>query len=130
MNKVLGRHLLIEYYGCDRSVINDKEFLRVNLLEAARKAKATIVTDIFHTFSPQGVSGVVVIAESHLAIHTWPEHGCVSIDIFSCSDTMEPKVIESFLKEALGAKRVVSREFERGKIESQESSPSLEEATI
>lgn len=111
----LGRHLLLEYYDCDLQKINDTDFIRKVLLEAAVKAKATIVTDVFHRFNPHGVSGVVVIAESHLAIHTWPEHACASVDIFSCSNKMRPELIADFLKEALGAQEMTSMELERGR---------------
>ena len=113
----LGRHLLIEYYGCDLDVINSKDKIREALLEAARRANATIITDVFHTFNPHGISGVVVIAESHVAIHTWPEHRCASVDIFSCSNKMNPEVIEGFLKDVFRARKSACRELERGNIE-------------
>jgi len=112
----LGRHLLIEYYGCSPDVINNQELVRAALLEAAKRANATIVTDIFHTFNPQGISGVIVIAESHIAVHTWPEHGCASVDVFSCGDKMTPDVIESFLLDVFKATRSSKTEIERGRI--------------
>ena len=115
MDATLGKHLLIEYYGCDRDRINDVAFLRTTLLEAARRANATIVEDVFHTFNPQGVSGVVVIAESHIAVHTWPERDCAAVDIFSCSDKMQPEVVVQFLKEALRARTTDTTEVIRGK---------------
>lgn len=114
ITKSLGRHLLVEYYGCDLERINDKEFLRDALLEAARRAHATIVTDVFHAFNPHGISGVVVIAESHIAVHTWPEHGCVAIDIFSCGESMRPEVVETFLADVLRAARTTRTEIKRG----------------
>jgi S-adenosylmethionine decarboxylase len=86
------------------------------MVEAARRANATIVTDVFHNFNPHGISGVVVIAESHVAIHSWPEHLCASVDIFSCSDKMTPEVIEDFLKDAFKAEHVVRMEIERGRV--------------
>jgi len=110
----LGRHLLIDYHGCDRELITDTAFVRKVLLEAATRAGATIVTDVFHTFNPHGVSGVVVIAESHLAVHTWPEHGSVAVDVFSCGTKMRPEVIEAFLKDVFRAKTSFVRELERG----------------
>jgi S-adenosylmethionine decarboxylase len=115
MDAPLGRHLLVEYYGCDRERINDVAFLRTALLEAATRANATIVEDVFHTFNPQGVSGVVVIAESHIAVHTWPERGCAAVDIFSCSDKMLPEVVVEFLKNALRARTLDTTEVIRGK---------------
>ncbi len=112
--RALGRHLLIEYYDCSVEVINDRQLVREAMLEAARRANATIVAEVFHTFSPQGISGVVVIAESHIAIHSWPEHRCASVDIFSCSDRMKPEAIIDYLKEVFGAGRVDVAEIERG----------------
>jgi S-adenosylmethionine decarboxylase proenzyme len=111
---VLGRHLLLEFSECDPTLINDREYLRDSMLEAARISNATIVTDVFHHFNPHGLSGVIVIAESHIAVHTWPEHGCASVDIFSCGDRMKPELIESYLREKFKAKESSSRELERG----------------
>lgn len=110
----LGRHLLIELYGCPASLLNDLSFLREAMLGAARDCKATIVTDVFHRFQPHGLSGVVVVAESHLAVHTWPEHGCASVDVFSCGATMQPERVELFLKERLQAASSSLLEVARG----------------
>lgn len=80
----LGTHALIDLEGCDRERIDDVAFVEAAMREAALKAGATIVAQVFHRFAPQGVSGVVVIAESHLAVHTWPEFGAVAVDLFTC----------------------------------------------
>ncbi|WP_243314878.1 adenosylmethionine decarboxylase [Geothrix paludis] len=80
----LGRHLLVEYTGCDAAILADLERITTAMLDAARASGATIVTHSFHHFSPHGVSGAVIIAESHLAIHTWPEHRFAAVDFFSC----------------------------------------------
>ncbi|MCD6443029.1 MAG: adenosylmethionine decarboxylase, partial [Thermotogae bacterium] len=84
--KSLGRHLLAEFYDCDPNILRDLETIREYLKEAAEVANATIVNWTFHQFSPQGVSGVVVIAESHLAIHTWPEYRYAAVDLFTCGE--------------------------------------------
>jgi len=112
--QTLGRHLLIEYYECDEVLLADKERVRGILLEAARRARATIVTDVFHGFSPHGVSGVVVIAESHLAIHTWPEYGYAAVDVFTCNERLDRGVIQEFLREEFRAQNVSSMEVQRG----------------
>ncbi|MBU6153345.1 MAG: adenosylmethionine decarboxylase [Bdellovibrionales bacterium] len=115
MKKVaLGRHLLLEFSGCDRELINSLDHVRECMLESAKLSNAQIVTDVFHRFNPHGLSGVVVIAESHIAIHTWPEHGCASVDVFSCGAAMKPERIEAFLKEKFKAEHSAGREFERG----------------
>ncbi len=110
----LGRHLLLEFFDCDRELIDSLDHVRECMLESARISNARIVTDVFHRFNPHGLSGVVVIAESHIAIHTWPEHGCASVDVFSCGEAMKPEIIEFFLKEKFKSARSVCREFERG----------------
>jgi len=85
-NKYLGRHLIIEVYGCSFEKLNDAEKLRKVMISAAKRAGATILGDFFHKFNPHGVSGIVVIAESHISIHTWPEYGYAAIDIYTCGD--------------------------------------------
>jgi S-adenosylmethionine decarboxylase len=110
----LGRHLLLELFDCDPAAINDLEAVKGALVEAARRAKATIVDVVFHEFNPFGVSGVVVIAESHLSIHTWPEYRYAAVDIFSCGEMLEPEVAASYLVEQFAAERTSAVELQRG----------------
>jgi S-adenosylmethionine decarboxylase len=110
----LGRHLLLELFDCDTDAINNVEGVKGALIEAAKRAQATIVDVVFHEFNPFGVSGVVVIAESHLSIHTWPEHRYAAVDIFSCGDTLQPEVAASYLVEQFGAERTSVVEMQRG----------------
>lgn len=112
--RALGKHLLVEYFGCDVSVISDRARLRELMLSATRASGATIVTDVFHEFNPYGLSGVVVIAESHVAIHTWPEYGCASLDVFTCGEAMDPYLIRDLLGRAFGAGQTYTSEIERG----------------
>lgn len=112
--QALGRQILVEFYDCDRDVLNDEPLIRDIMLEGVRRSGATIVSDTFHTFSPHGVSGAVVIAESHVAIHTWPEHGYAAVDIFTCGETIDPWVIQKYLELGFGAGNVSSMEMKRG----------------
>ena len=98
----------------ERAEAPSSDAIRPLLLEAVRAAGATIVTEIFHNFSPHGVSGVIVIAESHVAIHTWPEHTYAAVDIFSCSATLDQVAMGKDIAAALGAARMESRVIERG----------------
>jgi S-adenosylmethionine decarboxylase proenzyme len=100
---ILGRHYLFDCIDCDVDILKDAVHLRSIMLEGIRLTGATIITDIFHTFSPHGVSGVVVIAESHAAIHTWPEHGSAAVDFFSCSEKLNVQDFFSYVKNALKA---------------------------
>ena len=110
----LGRHLLLELKGCDKEVLNDTGFLREVLLAAAGAAGATVLGESFHHFNPHGVSGVVIIAESHLCIHTWPEYGYAAVDIFTCGDSVKPELAIKPLVEKLGAKDPSYIELKRG----------------
>ncbi len=111
--ETIGRHLIAEYYGCDFNAINNVEYVRNHMCEAAIKIGATVLGEKFHQFSPQGVSGTVVIAESHLSIHTWPEKGYVAVDIFTCGG-LEPNIGFEYLGEVLKAKTGRVQEILRG----------------
>jgi S-adenosylmethionine decarboxylase len=110
----LGRHLLLELFDCDLDAINNLEAVKGALVEAAKRAQATIVDVVFHEFNPFGISGVVVIAESHLSIHTWPEYRYAAVDIFSCGDVLNPEVAANYLVEAFSAERTSVVELQRG----------------
>jgi S-adenosylmethionine decarboxylase proenzyme len=114
MDAPLARHTLLELHGCDTAALNSPADLKELLLEAVRRGRGTIVTEVFHTFSPHGVSGVVVIAESHVAIHTWPERGYAAVDIFSCGTKLDHAAIRDWIRDGLGADRIEIRELTRG----------------
>ena len=117
MSKLLGRHLLVELYGCARARLDDNEFLRSHCVAAAVAMGATVVGVHAHRFQPIGVSVVVVLAESHLALHTWPEHGTASLDVFVCSATTDPHQAEAHLVHSLNASHMAELELERGRLE-------------
>jgi S-adenosylmethionine decarboxylase len=112
--QALGRHLLLELFDCDPEAINSLDIVKTSMVEAARRAQATIVDVVFHEFNPFGISGVVVIAESHLAIHTWPEYRYAAVDVFSCGEILQPQVAVDYLVEQLGAARASVIELQRG----------------
>jgi S-adenosylmethionine decarboxylase proenzyme len=120
--KALGIHLLIEFWSCNRKKIDDIDYLETIMSQAAEAAGATVLKTAFQGFNPQGVSGVVVIAESHLTIHTWPEHGYAAVDIFTCGSTVDPWKATGFLKQGLEAGYMQVRDFQRGMPSSEESS--------
>jgi S-adenosylmethionine decarboxylase proenzyme len=112
----LGRHILVEYFDCDGEILNDVTQIEEAMTEAADRSGATIVNSVFHQFNPHGVSGVVVIAESHLAIHTWPEYEFAAVDFFTCGEKFIPETALEHLKTALGSASYKSREIPRGRI--------------
>lgn len=112
--KPLGRHVLAEIYGCDFEILNDANKVERVMVDAALEAGAEIREVAFHKFSPQGVSGVVVISESHLAIHTWPELGYAAVDVFTCGDKVDPWDACNFLTGEFHAKHLTAKEMKRG----------------
>ncbi len=108
-----GQHVLAEYYGCPNFILNDENAIRAMLQEAAVAAGATVVATVFHRFTPHGVSGVVVIEESHLSVHTWPESGYAAVDFYTCGDC-EPSRAYEVLRRALQAERSELLTVERG----------------
>jgi S-adenosylmethionine decarboxylase len=106
--------MLLELFDCDAEAITSLELVRSAMIEAAKRAQATIVDVVFHEFNPFGISGVVVIAESHLAIHTWPEYRYAAVDVFSCGDVLQPQVAVDYLVEQFGAGRTAVVEMQRG----------------
>ena len=119
--KTIGRHLIAEYYQCDAHVLNDVDGVREAMLDAARAVGATILGDVFHAFTPHGVSGTVVIAESHLSIHTWPENGYVAVDIYTCGG-LDPRKGFELLADRLQAQSSRVQEVLRGLPEEVDSS--------
>lgn len=110
----LGKHVLIELNECNKDLINDIEYLRRTLSDVARQIGATVIKDTFYQFTPQGVSGVVIIAESHLSIHTWPEFNFAAVDVFTCGDVIEPRNAVKPLAEKLKARSTSYIEIKRG----------------
>ncbi|MFZ0390598.1 MAG: adenosylmethionine decarboxylase [Calditrichia bacterium] len=115
----LGRHILAEFFDCDKEALNDVQRVENYMKRAAIECGATIVNSVFHTFNPHGVSGVVVIAESHLAIHTWPEYGYAAVDVFTCGETVDPWVATEALKEYFRSGAIKTVEVNRGELASQ-----------
>ena len=117
--EALGKHVILELHDCDRKCLSNCEFLRATLLEACRRAGATILGNSFHVFSPyDGVSGVIIIAESHLSIHTWPEYRYAAVDIFACGNSLHPERAVEFMVHELKAGNHSIIELERGIINS------------
>ena len=110
----LGKQLLLELKNCGEGILNDLGFIKEALLTAAIESGATVLEESFHRFSPQGISGVVVIAESHLCIHTWPEYDYAAVDIFTCGTTVHPEKAAQIIIEKLGSRNHSIVEIPRG----------------
>ncbi len=124
--KSLGTHILVDFFDCDSALLNDVDFIRKAMYEAAEVAKASIVADNFHHFSPYGVSGAIIIQESHFTIHTWPEHGYAAVDLFTCGDNLDLKNAMLTLKERFASGRLEFNNILRGEIKKGKVKPKTE----
>ncbi len=111
----LGRHLLAEFYDCESQVLDNVKWVEEQMNTAAILSGATVIQSSFHRFLPYGVSGVVVISESHLSIHTWPEYGYAAVDLFTCGDHVDPWKAFDFLCNTFKSQRTSVDELIRGR---------------
>ncbi|SDZ54245.1 S-adenosylmethionine decarboxylase [Evansella caseinilytica] len=109
----MGRHVIAELWDCDNEKLNDINYIERLFVDAALEAGAEVREVAFHKFAPHGVSGVVIISESHLTIHSFPEHGYASIDVYTCGN-LDPNVASNFIAKSLGAKTTEVVELPRG----------------
>lgn len=107
-----GVHYMAEFWGAE--VVTDPERLAALLHEAAAAARSTVVREAMHAFSPHGLTGFVLLAESHLSFHTWPELDYVAVDIFTCGGAADGQAAIDYLAQALKPERVEVRRVERG----------------
>ena len=112
--KALGTHIVCELSGCDPVALSDLDGVQNMMIAAARIAHATILESSFHRFEPQGVSGTVILAESHLSIHTWPEKEYAAMDFYTCGDHTDPWLACELAAQVLDAKSILTTEFKRG----------------
>lgn len=112
----LGTHLLVELRDCDRKALDNLPFIQETFLRAARETGAHVLGHTFHQFSPQGVTGIVAIAESHLSIHTWPEFGYAAVDVFTCGKSFEPRKAVAIIIQELQSKDPEVMEIVRGRL--------------
>ncbi|GIN38727.1 MULTISPECIES: adenosylmethionine decarboxylase [Heyndrickxia] len=111
--ETMGRHVISELWGCDFEKLNNMDFIEKTFVDAALKSGAEIREVAFHKFAPQGVSGVVIISESHLTIHSFPEHGYASIDVYTCGN-LDPNIAADYIAESLHAEKRETIELPRG----------------
>ncbi len=102
---VVGKHCILELYDCNNAKLNDEAFLRTTITSAAKHAGATLLNLITHRFQPQGVTGLALLAESHISIHTWPEKGYAAVDVFTCGDQTMPENACEFLRNELESEK-------------------------
>ncbi|PLJ77095.1 adenosylmethionine decarboxylase [Infirmifilum sp. SLHALR2] len=110
----VGRHLIVEMFECDPVALDSIDVIKTALLDSAVASNSTVVSFDFYRFKPHGVSGYVLIAESHISIHTWPEYGYAAIDVFTCGEHTDPWKGLDMLRDRLKAKKMTVLEIVRG----------------
>jgi S-adenosylmethionine decarboxylase len=114
IHETIGHHYIVEASGCDPKIIGSVEKVQQILVKAAEVAGAQVWSISFSRFPPHGVSGVVVISESHISTHTWPEDGYVALDIYTCGKHVDPEKAVVFAVEAFGSSTSHITEITRG----------------
>ncbi len=109
----VGMHYVVEAAGCSREILSDGRKLEQIFKDAARAARMTVKASHFFRFSPSGISGTVIVAESHISIHTWPEEGYAAIDVYTCGESDPEKAVD-YILEKIGAKHAHVSEIKRG----------------
>ena len=111
---VLGLHLLLELRECNPTLLNDVDHIRSSMVQAAESVGAHVIGESFHRFTPQGVTGILAIAESHISIHTWPEYGYAAADVFTCGSSFHPQAVADLLIQKLECQDPYIHQVQRG----------------
>ena len=111
----LGRQMTVEFYDCDSGILTDAAAMEKIFIDSAKQSGATVIDSRFHQFFPQGVSGVVIISESHFAVHAWPEHEYTAVDLFTCGDSIDFNKAVEVIASGIGCREwVISGLVNRG----------------
>lgn len=115
--KALGSHLILELYSCPAALLDDPEHVASVMTSAVEASGATMIRPFFHQFAPQGVSGVIIISESHFTIHTWPEYSYAAVDVFTCGDVIDMDLAAETLRQGLRAGSMQKMMLSRGMLD-------------
>lgn len=117
---ILGKHIILEMWGCCKDIIDNVETVKETLIKATEVIQATLIEVVCHRFSPYGVTGVAILAESHISIHTWPEYGYAAVDIFICGNIINPQNAASYITRTFHAQETSLLELKRGDFSTRE----------
>ena len=109
-----GTHIVADFYDCRSELLDDEQYLTDLLVQAAEKAKATVLGKTSHSFDPHGVTILILLAESHISIHTWPEKGYAAVDVMTCGENMQPQIAIDTIVKALESAEVKQTLITRG----------------
>lgn len=110
----IGRHAIADLYNCNSLNLDNLDYIKNLILQSAKEANLTVVNSVFHKFNPIGISGVLILSESHLTIHTWPEYNYVAIDVFTCGKKINPTEACEIIAKKFNASVYSINELERG----------------
>lgn len=114
LSSAIGTHIIADLYACKK--LDNNAFVKDILLRSAKISRGTVLHTKFHNFRPQGMTGYILLAESHISIHTWPETGYAAVDVFTCGEAMDPKSTAEFICEKLGASEIQLNTIKRKRI--------------
>ncbi|GFD80393.1 adenosylmethionine decarboxylase [Tenacibaculum sp. KUL118] len=114
LNKPNGYHYLCELFDCDMSKLDDHDFLRKTFLDSVKNTSLVVLHDYFYKFSPQGVTGFLLLSTSHISVHTWPEHNYIAFDVFSCGNHKDTLLAVENIVSAIGGLSKSIQLVERG----------------
>lgn len=125
-----GRHVAIDTWGVQFDLLNDAEFLKKEMIEAAEACGATVLSVQAKQFSPQGATVLVLLSESHLSIHTYPERGFAALDCYTCGDTVDPQVAIDYMISVLKPEKYYTKKLVRGTGDIQVVEPEVKVAEL
>jgi S-adenosylmethionine decarboxylase len=125
-----GRHVAVDTWGVQFDLLNDAEFLKKEMIEAAEVSGATVLSVQSKQFSPQGATVLVLLSESHLSIHTYPERGFAALDCYTCGDHVDPQVAIDYLVSVLKPEKTYAKKLVRGTGELQVVEPEMKVAEV
>lgn len=125
-----GRHVAVDTWGVDFELLNSAEFLQAQMVEAAENCGATVLSVQAKQFEPQGATVLVLLSESHLSIHTYPEKGFAAMDCYTCGETVDPQLAIDYMLSVLKPKTVHAKKLVRGMGELQVVDPEMKHAEL
>lgn len=125
-----GRHVAVDTWGVDFEMLNNAEFLQTQLVEAAEACGATVMSVQAKQFEPQGATVLVLLSESHLSIHTYPERGFAAIDCYTCGETVDPQLAIDYLVSVLKPEKTYAKKLVRGLGELQVETPEIKSVEL
>ncbi|MBD7969800.1 adenosylmethionine decarboxylase [Paenibacillus gallinarum] len=125
-----GRHVAVDTWGVDFDLLNNEEFLQAQMIDAAEACGATVLSVQSKQFEPQGATVLVLLSESHLSIHTYPERGFAAIDCYTCGETVDPQLAIDYLVSVLKPEKTYAKKLVRGLGEMKVETPEMNQIEL